>query len=293
MKNGVSVLIPARNEIHLQKTIEMTLAASRGDIEIIVGLDGYWPDPPIIDDPRVTLIHHSESIGQRQIINECARLAKGKYVLKTDAHSMFDEGFDVKLKEDCEYDWTVIPRMYNLDIEKWEPKWRKRTDFMWIRSPHAKEKAFRHYYWDGKCKRQYPEIHKIHKGMDYRKGDICDVMTGQGACFFMHKDRYWELGGCDEGHGSWGQHGVEVALKAWLSGGSLKVNKKTWFAHYFRGGGGPGFPYPASGRGQEKARKHSQDLWMNGKWPLQVRPIQWLVDKFSPLPTWEVENETK
>jgi len=29
------------------------------------------------------------------------------------------------------------------------------------------------------------------------------------------------------------------------------------------------------------------DLWMNNKWPLQKRPIQWLVDKFAPLPTWD------
>ena len=50
----------------------MTLSASRGEIEVIAVLDGYWPDPPIQDDKRVTLIHHVESIGQRQAINEAA-----------------------------------------------------------------------------------------------------------------------------------------------------------------------------------------------------------------------------
>lgn len=283
----VSVLIPARNEKWLQKTIEMTLKASKGDIEIIAVLDGYWSDPPIPDDDRVILIHHTKSIGQRSAINEAAKVARGKYILKTDAHSMFDEGFDVKLKSDCEYDWTVLPRMYNLDIEKWQPKLRKKTDFMWIRSPEAKRKPFRHNYYDGKFARKHKDYYRQYKKADWRKGDICDVMTGQGACFFMHKDRFWQLGGMDTGHGEWGQMGVELALKAWLSGGRQVVNKKTWFAHWFRGGGGPGFPYPLSGRDQQKARKYSRKYWWGGKFPLQKRSIKWLVDKFSPLPTWK------
>lgn len=282
----VSVLIPARDEIYLKQTIDDVLAKSRGEIEVIAVLDGYWPDPVIPDDPRVTLIHHTKAIGQRQSVNEAARVAKGQYILKTDAHSMFDEGFDVKLAEDCEYDWTVIPRMYNLDVEKWEPKKRKVTDYMFIRSPKAKDKPFRHYYYDGPCSRETPEEYRFHKQWKKNRPEIDDVMTGQGACFFMHKDRFWELGGMDEAHGQWGQMGVEVALKAWLSGGSLKVNKKTWFSHWFRGGGGPGFPWPQSGRAQERARKYSQDLWLNNKWPLQKRPISWLVDKFAPVPTW-------
>lgn len=282
----ISVIIPARNETYLKATIDDILAKSKGEIEVIAVLDGYWPDPVIPDDPRVKLIHHTKAIGQRQSINEAARVAKGKYLLKTDAHSMFDKGFDVKLATDCEYDWTVIPRMYNLDVEKWEPKWRKVTDYMFIRSPKAKKKPFRHYYYDGPCSQESPEEYKFHKQWKKNRPDIDDVMTGQGACFFMHKDRFWELGGADEAHGQWGQMGVEVALKAWLSGGALKVNKKTWFSHWFRGGGGPGFPWPASGKAQEAARKYSQDLWLNNKWPLQKRPITWLVDKFAPVPTW-------
>ncbi len=284
--NGVSVIIPARNEIYLEKTMRSILDAAEGEIEIIAVLDGYLPDPPIdMKDDRVKFIHFQEAQGQRRAINEAAKIAKGKYILKTDAHSMLDQGFDIKLAADCEYDWTVIPRMYNLDVDSWTIKKNKRTDFMWIRSPEAADKPFRHNYFDGPAEREFPEV-KLHKNMDYQKGDICDVMTGQGACFFMHKDRFWELEGCDERHGSWGQQGVEVALKAWLSGGSLKVNKKTWFAHWFRGGGGPGFPYQISGRDQHKARKYSIDLWTNNRWPLQQRPLLWLVEKFAPLPTW-------
>ena len=289
----VSIIIPSRNEVYLEQTIRSILEAAEGEIEILVMLDGYMPDPQIhIEDDRVIFHHFEESIGQRPAINEGARLAKGKYILKTDAHSMFDVGFDVKLAADCEYDWTVLPRMYNLDVGKWEPKKRKVTDYMWIRSPKSQKKPFRHYYYDGPCKREEPAIYKNHKAWAKEQPDISDVMTGQGACFFMHKDRFWELGGMDEGHGQWGQMGLEVAMKAWLSGGRHVVNKKTWFAHYFRGGrSGEGFPWPASGKAHEKARKYSNNLWINEKWPLQKRPLQWLIDKFEGQHNWGNEME--
>jgi hypothetical protein len=103
----------------------------------------------------------------------------------------------------------------------------------------------------------------------------------------MERERYWELGGMDEGHGSWGQMGVEVSCKSWLSGGRQVVNKKTWFAHMFRTQGGDfGFPYEISDQDIQKARKHSQALWMENTWPGAKYPLQWLIDKFAPVPEW-------
>jgi hypothetical protein len=306
---GVSVLIPSRNEFLLAKTIETTLEAAEGDIEIIAILDDYWPVPNIPDDPRVTLIHHSEPVGQRRAVNEAAEIAKGKYILKTDGHSTFDKGFDVKLAKDCEYDWTVLPRMFNLhafdhvcknkhsfyqdkfnphkknicptcneplEIEYvWEPRQHKRTDFMYIDSD------LRVQYWNSYRKR------------DEAKGDIVDVMNGPGACWFQHRDRFLELGGLDEGHGFWGQVGVEVACKAWLSGGRHVVNKKTWFSHMFRTTGVFGFPYKIRASKQEAAREYSRDLWLNNKWPLAKRKFNWLVEKFGPVPTWNGQLKEK
>jgi len=270
----LSVIIPARNEKYLQRTIQNVLDNAEGEIEIIAVLDGYWPDPPIQDDKRVILIHHAEAIGQRQSINEAARIAKGKYIMKLDAHCAVDKGFDVKLAADCEYDWTVVPRMYNLDHETWEPKRHKLTDYMYIGLRENGE--LRAEYFD--------------KGLRQpnNANEIDDVMCCMGPCFFMHKDRFWELGGMDEGHGGWGQMGIEVACKAWLSGGAFKVNKKTWFAHWFRGGGGPGFPYSLGGREVDRARKYSKDLWINNKWPMQKRTFDWMIQKFNP-PGWENE----
>jgi len=301
----ISVLIPSRNEFLLKKTIETTFAAAEGEIEIIAVLDGDRDIPKVDNDPRLTLIYHEEPIGQRAAVNEAAKLAKGKYILKTDAHSTFDKGFDVKLAADCEYDWTVIPRMYNLhafdwvcenghnfyqdkynpfkvnqcpDCGKqlkikyvWQIRRHKRTDFMYINN-ELKVK-----YWHAFGKR--PEA----------KGKIVDIMNGIGACWFMHKKRFLDLGGLDEKHGIWGQVGVEVACKAWLSGGRHVVNKNTWFAHVFRTTGAYTFPYENPGSSQEKARRYSRNLWLNNKWPQQKRDFNWLINKFAPVPTWDGE----
>ena len=301
----LSVLIPARNEMFLARTIEDILQNSQGDTEVIAVCDGGWPDPPIADHPRVHLIYHAESIGQRAATNEAARLSQAKFIMKCDAHCAFDEGFDVKLMEKFEYDWTVIPRMYNLHAFNWKCKscndeqyqgptptkcdkcggtefervmiWQKResrkSDFMRFDS------NMKFQYWGAYGKR--PEA----------QGDIADQMCAIGACWMIHRERFWDLGGLDEEHGSWGQMGVEIACKSWLSEGKQVVNKKTWFAHMFRTQGGDfGFPFPLSGRAVQKARDHSRKLWQGNTWPKAVRNLDWLLDHFKPVPDWHDEK---
>ncbi len=312
---SVSAIIPARNETYLEKTIRNVLENATGDIEVIAILDGYLPEPRIdIGDDRVKFLHYEKSIGQRKAINEAAKIAKGKFIMKLDAHCAVGKGFDEILAADCKYEWTMVPTMYNLQVgeftcksckkvyespspiqckcgskdfserQVWKPKKRKVTNYMYITSPTA-EKPFRAQYYEGKEKDDFRRQLKNDKLID-------ETMCCMGPGWFMHKDRFLEQGGCDEGHGSWGQQGVEVSLKAWLSGGALMVNKKTWFAHYFRGGSGPGFPYKASGKEHEKARRYSRKIWLNNKWDKQTRSLKWLIDKFNP-PGWrEVPSES-
>jgi glycosyltransferase involved in cell wall biosynthesis len=283
----VSIIIPARNEVYLEKTIRNVLQNAEGDIEIIAILDGYIPDPSIdTKDERVKFIHFEKSIGQRAACNRGVEQSTGKYIMKLDAHCSVDKGFDVKLKADCEYDWTVIPTMYNLDITTWKPKLHKKTNYMYFTSMDS-DKPFRPQYYEGRTKDNKQREPKNDKMID-------DILCCMGPGWFMHKDRFLEQGGCDERHvGGWGMQSIEVSLKAWLSGGKLVVNKKTWFAHWFRGGGGPGFPYPISGNQQEMVRKYSQDLWLNNKWEGQRRPLCWLIKRFSPVPSWTDDEFSK
>jgi len=60
----LSIVIPARNEMFLARTIQDILEKKRGKTEIIVGLDGAWAEPVIQDHPDVTILHSSVSLGQ-------------------------------------------------------------------------------------------------------------------------------------------------------------------------------------------------------------------------------------
>src|SRR3990167_6732652 len=116
----VSVIVPSRNEKYLYKTIQDLMAKAKGSIQIIAVLDGYWPNiEEIINGPKVIYLHFSKTRGMRNAINSAVAIAQGDYILKCDAHCMFDEGYDVKLQADCEDNWIVIPRRYALDPEKW------------------------------------------------------------------------------------------------------------------------------------------------------------------------------
>ena len=115
----LSVLIPARNEMFLRRTIEDILEHSEADTEIVAVLDGAWADPSIEDHERVTLIYHPESIGQRAACNDAAKVARGKYLMKLDAHCAVAQGFDRIMIEDMQPDWCMVPIMRNLHVFDW------------------------------------------------------------------------------------------------------------------------------------------------------------------------------
>jgi hypothetical protein len=61
----------------------------------------------------------------------------------------------------------------------------------------------------------------------------------------------------------------------------------------FRTGGGFGFPYKISGGDVKRARKYSQKIWWNDRWPGAKHSISWLLDKFKPVPTWHTDETPK
>lgn len=296
----LSILIPARNEQFLSRTVQDILNNIEGKTEVIVVLDGAWSDPPVPDDPRVTVVYHNQSIGQRAATNEACKLSRAKYVMKVDAHCAFDKGFDVKMIKEMQDDWTMVPIMYNLHAFDWvcisckhrlyqgptPEKCEKcggkmEKDVLWQPRLSRKSTAYRfdstlHFqYFNEYGKR--PEV----------KGDLTETMSLQGSCFMLTRKKYWELNICDEAFGSWGQQGTEVACKTWLSGGRVVVNHKTWYSHMFRTQGGDfGFPYPLSGNQVDHARKYCKELFLDNTWPKQIHPLSWLLEKFAPVPGW-------
>ena len=292
----LSVIIPARQEEFLQKTIENVLENSRGDTEVIAILDGNWPDPPVPDHPKVTLIHHTEPIGQRAATNEGARVSKAKFIMKLDAHCAVAEGFDVQLMKDCKRrNWTLIPAMWNLHAFDWEcQKCNKRYYQADRPDTCCGVKEFEKIIvWKPRDRRITTswrfdsDLHFQYWRGRKTKGKIFETMCHIDAGWFIHREQYWKQDGLDEATGSWGQMGVETSCKAWLSGGKVLTDTNTWFAHMFRSSGDFSFPYKISGNDQERAKKYSRDLWLNNKWPKQIHKLEWLVDRFAPVPGWE------
>lgn len=289
----LSILIPARNEEFLARTVQDLLDNIEGDTEILVGMDGYWADPGIPDDNRVKILHVSESIGQRAMQNRLAKMSTAKYVAKTDAHCAFDKGFDVKLMNRMEDDITMVPVMRNLHVFNWVCNF---CDATYYQGPsldacnECQSKDFRReIVWIAKNNPQ-SSAYRFNKNLQFKyfpelraklpREGLQESMSLQGSFFMCTRQKYWDLNLCDESWGSWGQQGSEVALKTWLSGGRVLCNFDTWYAHLFRTQKDFSFPYPMSGKSQDRARRISRDIFLNDKWEQAIHPLNWLIDKF-------------
>jgi len=260
------------------------LAKSTGDIEVIVVLDGYWPDPPLQEDPRLRIIHKGESQGMRAAINSAAAIATGEYICKCDAHCMFAEGFDEILPRDCEDNWVCIPRRYSLDAEKWAilDNGKSPVDYHYLCWPWAKpdEVGLHGQVWNERARARKDIL-------------VDDEMSSQGSCWFMTKKHFdHHLKGLSEvGYGRFVQEFQEIGNKTWLGGGRVVINKKTWYAHLHKGRT-YGRGYFISKGEMVRGTYYSADHWFYNKWPERKYDLAWLVDKFWPVPTWPADWKT-
>lgn len=310
----LSILIPARSEMFLLRTIEDILQHSEADTEIIAVLDGTWADPPIPQHPRVNVIYLPESVGQRKATNLACKLAQGKYVAKVDAHCSFDQGFDRKMIEffkEVGDDVTAVPVMRNLWAFDWKCYhcgWKKyqgptpekcgqcgkgdklKRKMMWVGKTRPQSTS---YCFDAEPHFQYFEDwkHRPQYIKDKAEKGYTETMSLQGSFFMATREKYWEWELCDEKLGNWGNQGLEVACATWLSGGRVLVNHKTWYAHMFRTQGGDfGFPWENKGNDTQKTKNNVKDKFWNSKHPKQIHSVKWLVEKFWPVKGWTEED---
>jgi len=328
----LSVIIPARNEQFLSRTIEDILSNIEADTEVVIVLDGVWAEPVIPQHERVNVIYVPEAIGQRAASNIGVKLAQGKYVMKVDAHCAFDKGFDRKILDafkELGDTITVAPTMKNLWVFDWVcsdghrryqgrsgsclecfvPGHKHRGDDRTAECKLCGKETTRDMKWIGKerpnsrsfcfdAEPHFQYFNEYTKRAEVRKmadeTGYNETMSLQGSCFVLTKDKYWELEICDEKLGNWGNQGIEVAVKTWLSGGRVLVSHKTWYAHLFRTQGGDfGFPWKQSQSDVERTKKNVKDLLFTNKWDKAKYPISWLVEKFWPIKGWSQEDLTK
>lgn len=306
----LSLVIPARGEEFLNLTIEDALDRSSEDTEVIVVCDGEWPKQPIKRHPRVTVVSTGKVIGQRAACNMGAHVARSEYIMKIDSHCLFKTGFDQVIIQDMDNypkRTTMAPLMKNLYAFDWVcdkcgNRWYQGPTPQFcqlenrLKNESCDSKSFhRDIIWQPKSRPNSTAFrfdHTLHfqyfrELKKKQKGDLVESMSLQGSCFVLSKKDWFELDICDEKFGSWGQQGTEVACKTWLSGGQVIINKKTYYAHLFRTQGKDfGFQYKQDENKVERARQFSRDLFFYNRYEKQVRPLSWLIEKFSPVPDW-------
>ena len=313
----LSILIPSRNEMFLKNTVEDIVKNREAETEVIVLLDGSWSDPQIPQYPDVNIIHVNKSIGQRAGTNLACRLARGKYVMKVDAHCSFDKGFDRKMLEAFEKtgdNVTMVPVMKNLHVFDWKCYkcgWKKYQGPTPDKCPQCgrSHRLHRKILWRAKdrpnstsfsfdSEPHFQYFNEYTKRPGYKeeveKTGLTETMSLQGSCFMCTREKYWELDLGGESLGNWGNQGIQIACATWLSGGRVLVNHNTWYSHMFRTQGADfGFPYELRGRDVKKTKDNVRDLFWQRKHPRQIYPVSWLVDRFWPVNGWSDEELSK
>lgn len=277
-----SIIIPSRNERFLVPTVHDVLAKATGDIEIIVILDGYWPDPQLPDDPRVVILHRGDAQGMRPGINAAVQIARGRYLMKLDAHVMVAEGFDdVLAAEYQEDDWILTMRRFALNPERWAidtSNSKYPVDYHYLSYPHERP-------GDPTC-----GLHGTPwTARREERADILldDEMSSQGSGWFMSRSHWDRLGEMDiASYGNFVHEFQELGLKTWLGGGAVKVTKRTWYAHLYKGKR-YGRGYTMGGTNHQRGSEFCTAYWMADR--SRQRTLRWLVERFAPVPTWPAD----
>lgn len=283
----LSIIIPTYHEPYLNQTIESLLKNAERDIEIIPVLDGWKPDIPLPQDSRVKILHLEQNNGARGATNKGIAASIGEFIMKIDAHSAIGPGFDKVLCESCAENWLMVPRKYTLDIDNWQPDYKRpMVDYTYLSFPIESSWGFGFYARDW--------IRKRWERSGDPKYDIDDIMTLQASCWVANRkyfmDHIYPLDDRSETYGSIAQDQQELALKYWLKDGEVKINKKTWHAHL----GKRWYHYSK----RVFVRTHKKDAqylkgntwgtwhWLNNEEPGIIHPFSWYIEKFWPVPEW-------
>ena len=278
-----SVVIPARNEVGLWRTVENLRETAAGPLQLIVVLDGYDLEPNArtdqktvdefkrqidqvhslsFNDSSVVVKQYNKAVGQRVAINAAVKeFAQGEYFCKTDAHCQMMPGWDLQLKEAAQPGIFVTPAMYSLEPATWKMGTRV-LDFARLDWDLATR------WW------------LAYQSREYRR--VAETMSFWGTTWFLRTEFWNELGGYYDNFSGWGQSGSEFALKVWLRGYRMMIHRGVWCAHVYR----DKWHYPPPGSANKRTAKALRNMYLQNLDPLQVHPVEWLIGKFWPVPEW-------
>lgn len=282
----LSVIIPSRDERFLQPTIEDIFRNARGEIEVVAVLDSdKWPEgwaELAAKYPNLHTIYNARSIGMRGSINRGVASAisrKAKYIMKSDGHCSFSEGFDITLTAEIEPNWVVIPRRGRLDPENWCAAETHKPDIDYHYLSFPDDPA--DFGGPGLNGKVWPE-----RAVERADIKIDDELSSQGSCWAMQASYFVELELMDEANYSkfWCE-AQEILLKCWLSGGRGVINKNCRYLHLHKGRK-YGRGYRLSESELTKGATFTKRWLVDAAWAKQTIPFRWLIEKFAPMPSW-------
>lgn len=282
MSDLLSIIIPCADPRFLPRMIPSLLAAAAGPVEIIISADGIDLDVPA--DPRVTVLRQPR-VGMRGVLNAARAHVRGDWVLKTDEHCLFAEGFDAQLKADYRPRSLLIPRRYSLDAERWaiEDNPKGPRDYHYLSCPVWSVRERDDYSMHGL---EWPARTHARQAAEYA---VDETMSWQGSAYFMSRDHYEWLGPMQTEHwGGFAGEPQEIGLKTQLTGGQILVTKRTWYAHLHKG--------KKYGRGYrpDKAEisaghEYNAWYWMTDQWGGRQLDMRAFIARWMPCPTWPVD----
>jgi len=157
----------------------------------------------------------------RGAINAGVAAARGEFIMRTDEHCLFAQGFDKAMTDACRPNWIMTARRYFLDPKQWKVMDLPFVDYEKLVIQDNKKFAGRP--WRSRDKeRTYLSID--------------ETMAMQGSCWVMPRQWWKDVIGelQTEGYGPLYQDSHEISFKTWQAGGALMLNKTTWFAHKHR-----------------------------------------------------------
>lgn len=258
----LSVIIPTVNDPALVKTVQDVINRSRTFPEILVMADSVDVD---IDQLGVRVIRNEQRLGLRGNVNKGMNLARGEWLVKLDDHCMLSSGWDEVLLESVQKDWVVVPRRYQLDPVQWCIYNNDPTPIDYERLDISHPDKIGGATWRARRKERENVL-------------LDETMVIQGSFYMMHREHWNRIGPLDEAnYGPFTQEGIEIALKTWLGGGKVMVNKQAWYAHKHRS-----FGRVVSPRGEDVRRgnAYSKDYWLNNRWEQRQHDLSWLMDRF-------------
>lgn len=290
----VSVIIPARKERYLLETLADLYDKRGGQIEVLLVLDGWEPAEELPEYPGLRVLRNATAKGMRPSINAAAEIARGKYLMKIDAHCSIGENWDKIMAGDCEDNWVMIPRRFWLDPARW--------DYVIDKNGNVGYVDFEAYLWP------FIQIYKPRltcrpfpaRADELEHELISEDMGFQGSLWFMAAEHFHKrLGGLDSfGYGTFAEEPQEIGLKTQLGPwrGKVMRTKKTWYAHWSKPvehwKSDPDEAGRVTDEEREAGYRFSFDYWWFNRWGERVHDFQYLVEKFWPLRGWPDEWET-